>query len=391
MKRPAAALLVVCLLLSGCWSRRELNDTGVVVGLGIDRTEDGLLAVTMVVAAPAGVSADRRQEGKQANKHKILLRREGRTITEALRLAELAASRKLITHHVQIVLFGERLVSQGIDTVLDYLFRSTEIRLYTHPFVVRGTSVDTVLAAEPLMETLQSQALREMAAMRVGLEMSLKEVFVARATQYRAPMMPVVGMRPHPTSEQGATAFEPELTGTAVIAKNRLALFLDKGETRAILWLRGTTRNAVITIPCRDAPERYASLRVASAGRDILPRWDGRRIAFQVRLRAALRLTEMQCDGDVRDPDVLHWLESAAAQAVADRVKAVIKRTQSIPADPFEFGEHVRALMPGLWPSLGGARWPRVWADTPVDVVARMSVRQSEMTTQAPNMPTQPQ
>lgn len=384
-------LLLLSLLLSGCWSRRELNDTGVVVGMGLDRTEEGRLVVVLVVAAPSGVGQQQSHDSRQTNKHKVLLRREGRTITEALRLAELSSSRKLITHHVQVVLLGEHLVENGIDTVLDWLFRSTEIRLYSHPFVVRGTSVDTVLASEPLMETLQSQALREMASMRVGLEVSLKEVFVARATTYRSPIIPIVEMRSHPTPEQGVPPLEPELAGAAVIVAERLALYMDKADTRAILWLQGTVRDAVVTIPCRQGPDLYASLRVASASREILPRWDGRRISFQVRLKAALRVTEMQCPGDVRSPDVLRWLESAAAQAIADRVKGVIEKAQAVPADPFAFGEHVRALMPRLWPSVGGPRWPRNWADAPVEVMARVTIRQSEMTAEPPNKPTQPQ
>ena len=40
MKKCMFVLLILSLFLTGCWDRRELNELGITMALGIDKVED---------------------------------------------------------------------------------------------------------------------------------------------------------------------------------------------------------------------------------------------------------------------------------------------------------------------------------------------------------------
>ncbi|UZM97818.1 hypothetical protein OL548_22945 [Lysinibacillus sp. MHQ-1] len=48
-------LCILTLLLSGCWSKRELNELAIVVALGIDKVEDEF-EITVQIVDPSEVS-----------------------------------------------------------------------------------------------------------------------------------------------------------------------------------------------------------------------------------------------------------------------------------------------------------------------------------------------
>ncbi|MED4179591.1 hypothetical protein [Priestia megaterium] len=53
----AFLMLCICsLLLSGCWSSRELNELAITVAVGIDKAEDGII-VTVQLINPGDIQA----------------------------------------------------------------------------------------------------------------------------------------------------------------------------------------------------------------------------------------------------------------------------------------------------------------------------------------------
>lgn len=63
MKKRMMKVLSVCLpllllpvLLTGCWERKELNELAFVLGLGLDKVEDGYM-VTMQVVIPSSITS----------------------------------------------------------------------------------------------------------------------------------------------------------------------------------------------------------------------------------------------------------------------------------------------------------------------------------------------
>lgn len=84
MKRKIAILFIfisMASLLSGCWNRRELNELGIVLGLGIDKADDEYL-VTLQVVNPGEVAS---KTGSGQRTPIVVFQEKGENLFEAIR------------------------------------------------------------------------------------------------------------------------------------------------------------------------------------------------------------------------------------------------------------------------------------------------------------------
>ncbi len=367
--RRAIALLLLLPLLTGCWSRRELNDIALVIALGIDLVEEGVYEVTLAVAGSGAAGGGKGQQGGESLPSRIVVSGQGRSFAGVLRDIELRLPRRINLTHTLIVVVGERLAEQGLGNTLDFILRAPEFRLQGNIMMVRGGSVRTLLETEPIMESLQTKALSEIAHARVGLEMRLWEFFSARATTYRTPMLPVVDLIQNPDTGPEGQRYAAKLGGAVLLRNDRVIEYLDAREVRAIKWLRGHGREGVLTVPCGEEPgQEDVSFRILQAGRRIRPTLQGGRPAFTVSLTGRLRVTEIQCTRPLMQHEVHEQLVRRAEEELHNLIVRVIEKLQAAEADPLFFGEQVRALYPAVWRQLGERRWGETWRETPVTV-----------------------
>ncbi|MFB5084879.1 Ger(x)C family spore germination protein [Symbiobacterium thermophilum] len=366
--RRVAALLLLLPLLTGCWGRLELADLALVIALGVDLADNGLYEFTFGIVGPPVSHMKNAPQGDAGIPSRIVVTQRGRSFAGVLREIELRLPRRINLTHTLVVFIGERLAEHGLGDALDFVLRAPEFRLQGLIVMVRGGPVRTLLETEPLMENLQTKALTEIAKAHIGLEVRLWEFFSARATTYRAPLLPVIELMESPDTGAKGQRYAARLGGAAVLRGDRVALYLDAREVRAIKWLRGRGRDGVITVPCGDEPgPESVSFRVVQAGHRVRLHRGGKP-AFAVALRGRLRVTEMQCPRPLVEPQVHEQLVQRAEAELRDLMEQVIAKLQEAGVDPVFFGEHVRALRPGLWRTVGEERWGETWREVPVTV-----------------------
>ncbi|KJB84520.1 hypothetical protein AZ66_30790, partial [Paenibacillus sp. E194] len=110
-------LLLLGLLVSGCWNRREMNDLAIAVGMGIDKAENGQYEVFVQVVDPGEVSA-RKPSGNRAPV--TLYSAKGNTVFQAIRRMTTITPRKVYFSHLRIFVFGEEMAREGISKPLDF-------------------------------------------------------------------------------------------------------------------------------------------------------------------------------------------------------------------------------------------------------------------------------
>ncbi len=395
-KRLSALLLFLLLIGSGCWSRREINDLGVVVTLGVDLDESGQLEVTMGIAQPAaavgghgtggggGGGSSTGGGGGSAGEPRAVVIRTGKTLAEAVREAELMVPRRLTLQHLQVIILGERFAERGVNTLTDYLLRNPEVRLSTRIMILKGASIREMLGQPPIVERLQAQVLHELATARVGLVRKLKEFLIARSTPHQSPVLPVVSLKGEFRTSATEVTPTPELSGVAVFKDDRVAAYLDAEMTRGFIWLVGSARDAIVTAECPDKSGKYLSARVYDADRRVQPVMRGSRAGFNITIGGTLHIAETQCGIDLLDPVQLQAVQSVLQRRIKERVEEVIRITQAVPADPFNFGQYLRAGMPQVWNRVS-SRWPAEWADTPVRLDIRVKVTHTQGSIRVPN------
>lgn len=118
-----------CVVMTGCWSRRELNELSIAFALGLDYA-DGEHVVTVQIINPGEISPAQGGEGGggEARAPVATFTTRGATLFEAVRRMTKVVPRKVFLSYVRIVVIGEALAKQGIVDVLDFLLREDEFR-----------------------------------------------------------------------------------------------------------------------------------------------------------------------------------------------------------------------------------------------------------------------
>ncbi|HWI53988.1 MAG TPA: Ger(x)C family spore germination protein, partial [Symbiobacteriaceae bacterium] len=131
MRRLLLPLLGALLLLTGCWSRVEVNDLAIVSLVGIDRTPEGEIElwINVVVPARAGGAPGAGAPTGQPGNPFIMLNARGKTILHAATRLQRQLPRRLFWAHARVILLGERLARDGSLPAVDFLTRHRELRL----------------------------------------------------------------------------------------------------------------------------------------------------------------------------------------------------------------------------------------------------------------------
>jgi len=116
-------LLVICVvLLSGCREQVGLKELGLVAGLGIDKIEDGYLLTAQVVN-PNAIG------GNDSNALPIYsVSAEGETLYEAFQKIDNQSIHALYLAHLHVIVIDETTAEEGLNPILDFALRHTEIR-----------------------------------------------------------------------------------------------------------------------------------------------------------------------------------------------------------------------------------------------------------------------
>ncbi|MDD2490361.1 MAG: hypothetical protein PHY26_03835 [Bacilli bacterium] len=138
-------IIIILLLVSGCWQYRELNDLAIVSAIGIDKIDNEYLVTIQVVntrkqshTIPAGEETA-----------VTIYEAKGKSIQEALNMISLECPKELYLGHIDIVVIGEETARTGIKDYIDFFLRDREVRKI-YPFVfAKGAMATDVLKILP--------------------------------------------------------------------------------------------------------------------------------------------------------------------------------------------------------------------------------------------------
>ncbi|MGM9972574.1 MAG: Ger(x)C family spore germination protein [Clostridiaceae bacterium] len=125
--------IVLSLLLSGCYSYRDINKVIFVTSMLIDMNENDNIVVygdTLRPYRDAGESSERGQRG--------FYKGEGKSLLEAIANMSLSASFLLDFSQNKAIIFSEKAAEEGIDKYMDYLNRAQELNVRSYLFVYYG-------------------------------------------------------------------------------------------------------------------------------------------------------------------------------------------------------------------------------------------------------------
>lgn len=395
-KRPALFLLTFLLLLltivlAGCWNWRELNTLGIVMASGFDRAPDGKVSVTVQIAKPGEIGSSREEKGGSTGKPVLVLTSDGDTVFDAVRNATMQVDRKLFWPHDKVFVIGEELAREGIAPMLDWIDRDAEPRPLARLLIARGKAKD-IMEVEGGMEKLPAFFLEKLvegsSSTSMAVEVRIHDFLKMMAAEGRDPYasrIELIGgeeMGQTGNGGEGGGKKQAILTGAAVFRKDQLVGWLDRYETRGLLWVLSKVKSGIIVVPSPLDEEQKVSLEIIRASSKIKAKIneDGLPV-ITVEIQEEGNLGEQMSFVDLTKPETWDSLEKSQAAAIENEVKAALRIAQTeLGVDIFGFGEAVHQKYPQVWKELKD-RWRQVYPLVEVEVKVTASLRRTGVST----------
>lgn len=268
-------------ILSGCWSKVEIEQMAFISVVGVDKGENENLRVSFQIINPRALARGGGGAGGGGDEPPVfVITEEARTLPDALaKLAE-ESPRAVRFKQLTAIVFGEDIARAGLRDVLDFFTRHWEMRRSIWVLVAKKKAEDVLLEGAPVSEKVPGMAIKmEMErrplhsptrypVMLGDFVESLSEAggdAVASSVEL-APMQEgkpreAAGGKGEEKTKEKATAGTKQLvfSGAGVFRGDKLVGFLGPQETRGLRWFKGEVPGGVFTVPVKTR-ETWASL-----------------------------------------------------------------------------------------------------------------------------------
>ncbi|PID06405.1 MULTISPECIES: Ger(x)C family spore germination protein [unclassified Sporosarcina] len=380
MKKCIVTLLVLTLFLSGCWDRRELNELGIAMAIGIDKTENEYVISAQVVV-PSEVSM-KASTGRSAV---TLYTATGETVYEAIRKMTKNAPRKMYPGHLQILVINEDLAKEGIAESLELLSRDWELRSDFYVVVAKDITATEVLNVTTPIENIPANkmfnSLKTSEKNWAGTEgVILDELVTNLISDGKEAVLTgiqVLGNKETGTSKQNVESITPstriEYDNLAVFKEDQLVGWLNEEESRGYSDITNTVKKTVTSITCPKEGKiiidifRYHSKIIGSINKGE-PEVD-------IKIEAEGNIGEVLCSIDIMEPETIDKLEKIYEEEVKEIIHQTIESVQKqYQSDIFGFGEAIHRSNPKEWNEMK-EHWDEKFSDLTVNVHIDMKIR----------------
>ncbi|WP_370223168.1 Ger(x)C family spore germination protein [Cytobacillus sp.] len=375
--------ILVVIFLSGCWSSKEIEELGLIIGTAIDLDNEGefedrqrgmtngdvfKLTNQLITAETANNAMNGGQSQVRAYKN---ITETGDAVLPALRNMILRIDKRAFGEHAKVIVIGEELArSYNLEQVLDFFRREQEMRPSTLIVIAKGSASKTLESAEatviPAIQVVE---------MVQGMERTTK---ILTPT----PIAKIEGQLNSGNSFLLQTVAtennDRKLTGAAMIDGNTKTLraFLNDQETEGVSWITGKGKGGLVRSYDDEAhlPIVYESLSMKSK---IKPTVKGDSISFTVKIETEGRIGEhWDISGKAFDSKYMKRAEKAAEKEIERLVKNVLAKTQEeYKMDVMGFGRSLQISYPQVWNKVKN-NWDETFSEIPVKFSINVSIKE---------------
>jgi len=383
MRSKIMLLLPICLIacvLTGCWSRRELSDLAISVGMGFDKKGDEI-QVTIQVVNPSEVAS---KKGATGNLPVTIYQATSATIFEALRKIATESSRRVYASHLRMLVISEEIAKEGITPILDGISRNHEMRSDFYIVVARATSAESVLKILTPIEKIPSNKLFSTLEMSEKVwaptaKVKLDSLISDLQTEGKDPVLTGIVIKGDPekgSDKDNISDVAPKASlaysGLAVFKKDRLAGWLNEKESKGYNYISDKVKSTIGHLVCPEGG--VIALEVLRAKTKVIGTVNGGKPRMVVDTVIEEDVGEIQCKIDIMDPAQVAELEKGAQKEVEGIMQAAIQKAKMFKADIFGFGQAVYRGSPKYWKNHKDD-WMDQFEELPVQVNVEVKIR----------------
>ena len=254
-------LLIVPLLLTGCYNYQELNDLAITTGVSIDYDQE---TKEFIVIAQV-INPVKEQDAKSSNETSFInYKSKGKSLREAIRTIVLDSPKRLYGSQLQILILSENVLYEKLPDVIDFFIREPELRpefkiiIAKDEKALEGISIQTLLddlSSSNILSSLETQSERIGITTVVSLN-ELANMYLNPYLEIVLPSMIVKGNIKEGESKENLSTTKDETTievqTTGVFKNNKFLGYLTEEESKTLNLIRGDIKNTIINMDITD-------------------------------------------------------------------------------------------------------------------------------------------
>lgn len=254
-------ILIIPLLLSGCYNYQELNELAITTGISIDydKETDNFKVLVQVI------NPVKEQDAKSGSEPSFInYKSEGKSLREAIRLVIKDSPQKLYGAQLQVAILSENVLNEKLPDVIDFFIREPELRTEFKVIIakdtkaVEGISVQTLLSdlsSSNILDSLETQ-IQDIGITTVVSLNELTNMYLNPYLEIVLPSMIVVGDLDTGTKKENLSTTNSETTveisTTGVFNDNKFLGYLTEEESKTLNLIRGDIKNTIINMDIND-------------------------------------------------------------------------------------------------------------------------------------------
>lgn len=383
MKKELTVILLILLtlLLSGCWSKRELSELAIVVGLGVDKVDD-MYEVSVQVVDPGEISS---KQPSSVRAPVITYNSQGKTVFEAIRRITTSSPRKPYFSHIQIVVIGEKLASEGINQTIEFLARDHEIRNDFNVIVANKTTAKEVLNVltpiEKIPAHLISKSIQHSEKYWGSIQsVTIDELINTLNSDEKSPVLSVIEVHGNQklgidktNTERVDTPVILDFTGLAVFKKDKLIGILTEEESKSFNFLNDNIKDTIEIIACPN--EGQLSTEIFKSKAKITGKIKNSTPELNIRMDIEQNVSEVDCDINLAKLETIQFINKMTSKTIKDKTEQVLYTIQNnYQVDYLGFSEVLHREDPKEWKKIKD-EWPEIFPDLVINVEVNVSTR----------------
>jgi Ger(x)C family germination protein len=383
--RKMLSLLLICILLSGCWDKVEIDKKSIISIIGVDVGEDickqkemakqlkpdepyTSLEMKKLHSTLGTPDISKLGPDKGGTAEDIYISAEGYSMQDTLEKASLKSSRDIRFSHTKLLVLSSELMGYPdiVKEVIDYLQREPSLNRMMYVVLAEGKPEEYIKYKPSMEKSIEGyiSGLVENSNRNEGiLPITLNEFLILISENGNA-------LLPRMVMEKDKK--ELKISGVSIIKNYALKGSLTPSETGSLEMLRGTLKGGKRVTFLNKHPVDYV---IDGVDRKISLTNSNGKLSFDINVKLEGEIKDYYADSNIFSKDQLNYLQENFNKSIKMECEQVVRMTQEkFQVDPIGIREYVEKFYPGVWKQKKD-NWSEVYKNAAINVNIDTNVR----------------
>ncbi|MED4551338.1 Ger(x)C family spore germination protein [Lysinibacillus capsici] len=327
-------LLSVLLLLGGCWNKRELNELAIVTAVGVDKSDE-LFEISVQIVNPSQVASNK-ASGIQVPV--FTYHAKGKSLFDAIRKLTALTPRKPYYAHAQIIIIGEEMAEEGMNSILDLFQRDPEGRSDFNFIVSHDSTAQEILSVlTPLEDVPASKMFKSLkvseAVWGTTESVILDDLIQSLGSIDHSAVLPSIHI--HGDADAGDFSSNIEKIdspaqlkygGLAIFKNYKLIGYLSEQESRDYNFLNNNIKSTFEIIACPE--EGKISTEIINSSTKMTGHFQNDVPSISIKLDIEQNVAEVSCSLDLTKSKTIDALNKETSRQIKERLERTLQTIQ---------------------------------------------------------------